>query len=81
MAGTRCANPEYQLDVDTMMVEYVLYKGIEAHLQLLITLSEQLGIKHLHDITFVREQAASGLRLTEMYDCESRFRGARFTRC
>lgn len=71
MAGTRCVNPEYQLEVDTMIVEYILYKSIEAQLQLLVTLSERLATEHSHDINFLVEQAKSGLQLTQMYDCES----------
>lgn len=35
MADTRTANPEYQYDVDEMMVEYLLYKAIESHLALI----------------------------------------------
>lgn len=42
MADTRTANPEYQQDVDKMMVEYLLYKTIESHLALIA-----LQIDHL----------------------------------
>lgn len=54
-----------------MIVEYILYKSIEAQLQLLVTLSERLAIEHSHDINFLVEQAKSGLQLMQMYDCES----------
>jgi hypothetical protein len=30
MADTRCVNPEYQLDVDTMILEYLLYQAIRS---------------------------------------------------
>ena len=35
MADTKCANPEYQLDVDIMILEYTLYKTIQAQFDLL----------------------------------------------
>lgn len=70
MAATRCANPEYQLEVDTMMVEYILYKSVDTHLQLLMALSRRQTTQHLRDLDLLAEQATSALRLTEMYDCE-----------
>lgn len=70
MAATRCTNPEYQLEVDTMMVEYVLYKSVDTHLQLLMTLSRRKTLQQLRDVDLMTEQAMSALRLTEMYDCE-----------
>jgi hypothetical protein len=70
MAGTRCANPEYQLDVDTMMVEYVLYKSVGTQLDLLVALSQWKGPDPLCDTSLIAEQAMSALRLTEIYDCE-----------
>lgn len=33
MAETRCANPEYQVDVDVMMIDYALYHAIDAKLR------------------------------------------------
>lgn len=35
MADTRCANPEYQLDVDVMILEYELYRAIAANIKAL----------------------------------------------
>ncbi len=32
--STRCANPEYQLDVDVMILEYLLYAAIKAYFKL-----------------------------------------------
>ncbi|KPI44506.1 uncharacterized protein AB675_8457 [Cyphellophora attinorum] len=32
MGDTRCANPEYQFDVDVLMLEYLLHHAIRAHL-------------------------------------------------
>jgi len=32
MAETRCANPEYQLEVDELMLDYLLYQCIKAHI-------------------------------------------------
>jgi len=32
MADTRCANPEYQLEVDTMSLEYLIYQCIKAQM-------------------------------------------------
>lgn len=70
MAGTRCANPEYQMEVDTMMVEYILYKSVESHLRLLIALCTWNDPEQSHDINSIAEEAMSALRLTEMYDCK-----------
>lgn len=70
MAGTRCANPEYQMDVDTMMVEYVLYQNVETHLKLLTQLSKWQASEESDDISHIAERAVSALRLTEMYECE-----------
>lgn len=35
MADTRCADPEYQLDVDIMMLEYLLYHATKAYFRAL----------------------------------------------
>jgi hypothetical protein len=32
MADTRCANPEYQLEVDEMTLEYLVYNTLQAHI-------------------------------------------------
>lgn len=32
MADTRCANPEYQLEVDEMTLEYLVYNTLKAHI-------------------------------------------------
>lgn len=32
MADTRCANPEYQLEVDEMTLEYLIYNTLKAHI-------------------------------------------------
>lgn len=33
MADTRCANPAYQLDVDEMTLEYLIYNTLKAHVE------------------------------------------------
>ena len=35
MADTRCVNPEYQLDVDVLILEYLLYNAIRAQFKVL----------------------------------------------
>jgi hypothetical protein len=32
MADTRCANPAYQLEVDEMVLEYLVYNTLKAHI-------------------------------------------------
>lgn len=68
MADTRCANPEYQLDVDVMMVEYVVYKAVEAQLKLLrsLTLTERVLADGIHDLAASHAQEA--ICLVELYD-------------
>lgn len=68
MAGTRCANPEYQPVVDNMMLEYVLYKCVHVHLQLLAALSERHDISSSCDESGVAGLANAALKLTESYD-------------
>lgn len=70
MADTRCANTEYQLEVDILMIEYVLYKAIQAQLHLL-NLSIAPESQHRNgdgESHFANEAAASVTRLTETYD-------------
>lgn len=53
MADTRCVNPEYQLDVDVMILEYLLYQSIRAHFKASVLPSDrpvnQDGISALRD--------------------------------
>lgn len=75
MADTRCANPEYQLDVDIMMVEYVVYKAVEAQLKLLrsLTTTESVLANGAHDLATSHTQEA--VCLTELHDSKCHHTG------
>lgn len=68
MADTRCANPEYQLDVDILMVEYVVYKAIQAQLMLLNFLSVTQSSLTNGALDSMVQCAQDALRLAEIYD-------------
>lgn len=68
MADTRCANPEFQLDVDIMMVEYTIYKAIEAQLKLLRSLSNTETVLTNGAFDAATDHAQEARRLTETYD-------------
>ena len=68
MADTRCANPEYQLDVDILMVEYTVYKAVEAHLSLLRSLSSSESPLSNGALVAAIDHAQEAVRLTEIYD-------------
>ncbi|KAK5072777.1 hypothetical protein LTR64_000816 [Lithohypha guttulata] len=69
MVDTRCVNPAYQLDVDVMAIEYVLYKAIEAQHHLLRSLYRiQRMSSTANDLHNVQDAAEAALRLVEIYD-------------
>ena len=70
MADTRCANPSYQLDVDILMVEYVVYRAVEAHLKLLRSLTTSENFLTNGALDAAAGQAQEATRLTETYDSE-----------
>lgn len=70
MADTRCANPEYQRDVDTLMIEYTVYKAVEAQIQLLRTLSATQDSDSSGALDAIGNHAGSAVRLTEIYESE-----------
>lgn len=72
MAYTRCANPEYQLDVDIMMVEYVAYKAVEAQLSLLQSFSTTESSLTNGALDVATSHAQEAVRLTEIYDSKCR---------
>ncbi|KAK5942730.1 hypothetical protein PMZ80_005296 [Knufia obscura] len=68
MAYTRCANPEYQLDVDSLMIEYTVYKAVEAQLRLLRSLGTPETSLTNGALDAATEYAQEAVRLTETYD-------------
>lgn len=72
MVDTRCVNPAYQLDVDVMAIEYVLYKAIEAQHHLLGSLYRiQRMSSTANDLHNVQDAAEAALRLVEIYDSKA----------
>ena len=72
MVDTRCVNPMYQLDVDVMAIEYVLYKAIEAQHHLLKSLYQiQRPSSTSNDLHNVQNAAGAALRLVEIYDSKA----------
>lgn len=70
MADTRCANPEYQLDVDILMVEYVVHKAVEAQLKVLQSLSTTEKTLTNSALDAAVNHVQEAMRLTETYDSE-----------
>ena len=69
MADTRCVDPEYQLDVDVMMLEYLLHHAIQAQLRALqqLSASGQNGTRDfaLHDS---KNRLSDAKKLTRAFD-------------
>lgn len=70
MADTRCANAEYQLEVDIMMIEYILYKAIHAQLRFLELSSYQTVTSNNDAETIDPDVAVEARGLSEIYDSE-----------
>lgn len=68
MANTKCANPEYQLDVDILMVEYVVHRAVEAQLKVLRSLSITETSLTNGALDAAINHAQEAVRLTEIYD-------------
>lgn len=75
MADTRCANPEYQLDVDVMIVEYIVYKAVEAQLKLFrsLTTAESVLADGADDLATSHTQEA--VCLIELHDSKCHHAG------
>lgn len=68
MANTRCANPEHQLDVDILMVEYAVYKAVEAQLKVLRSLSTTESSLTNGALDAATDHVEEAVRLIEIYD-------------
>lgn len=66
MADTRCANPAYQLDVDIMILEYVLYHAIKCQLAVL-TPSAEAG-ESPHTCVELQNRQGEAARLVAVFD-------------
>ena len=65
MADTRCVNPEYQLDVDQMILEYLLHQALRSFFESVKTPGiDEEGMKN-DDISSIY---AAGLNITGMFD-------------
>ncbi|KAJ9663381.1 hypothetical protein H2198_000898 [Neophaeococcomyces mojaviensis] len=68
MADTRRVNSTYSLEVDIMMLEYTLYKAIEAHLQLFQEIDTFSTLVNKNSDISAAFQASPASTLTETYD-------------
>lgn len=79
MVDTRCANPEYQLEVDVMTLEYLLYHAVRAQLAALKA-ERNDEMDDDDDYTADLEKKVTADRLLAMFDCECiTFGGKRFS--
>lgn len=69
MTDTRCVNPEYQLDVDVMILEYLLYHAIRAQFDAL-RLKDENGQHVSIDADKADDRIPEAQRLLKTFDCE-----------
>ena len=69
MADTRCANPEYQLDVDVMILEHLLYHAVRAQFDALRAESEKQDLGNAHEQS-LETSSGSANHLLYAFDCE-----------
>ena len=71
MTDSKCADPEYAEDVNTMMVEYTVYNAVISQLDLLKVLSGTQYPRSDGALESVLQPAQAAARLTEIYEGSS----------
>ena len=65
----RCASEDYQLDVDTLMIEYAVYNAVISHLDLL---GELINFNTTtNELKQIKELINDCQQLATTFDCES----------
>ena len=72
MADTRCVDPEYQLDVDVMILEHLLYHAIRAHFHALRPRFEKQAHAQ-NDEHSRKHEEQEAQRSLHAFDCEQSF--------
>ncbi|KAK5454226.1 hypothetical protein LTS15_006226 [Exophiala xenobiotica] len=65
MVDTRCADPDLQLDVDIMILEYTLHQAVKAQFDFLSCAS---GCRHDEDEATTKAKAISSTRVLSIFD-------------
>jgi hypothetical protein len=68
MGDTRCADPALQLDVDTMMFEYLLYNAIQSQIRAMEEKNNRSGNNAREDDGVLE---ATAQRLLTAFECEN----------